>query len=102
MTKLGNIFDALTNLLNEHEGWNVFNTVGSEHGDYQIQRVDDNIFEDNHEAIKFIIAKVVIDKSMRHKTALQYIAHYNRMQWETIKNLAVKMGVENFLETYLY
>lgn len=73
-------------VLNEQEGWNLFDTKGSRGGDLQIQWIGDD-GKDDDLAIEFVIAKA-LEGSERHQWALGQIKKYNDKEWERIDTIA--------------
>jgi len=76
-------------VLNQQEGWNLFDTKGSRGGDIQIQWIDDGIDKgkDDDLAMEFVIAKA-LDGSERHQWALGQVKKYNDKEWERICGIA--------------
>ncbi len=93
--------DKVNNILNEFEGWNIHQCDGSHDGTWQIKCNDRTVFNDSNEAIRFVIAKAVVDHSQRHKTALLFIKKSNRREWEKILDIAVNLNLDKHLDYYL-
>lgn len=65
------------NTIAQPEGWAIFSCEGSEGGDYQIQRLDmEAIFKDDNQAIRHI-AKLALNGSYLHKSAISMIIELN-------------------------
>lgn len=84
-------------VLNQQEGWNLFDTRGGEDGQIQIQWIDeDRIIEtrgDDTGAIEFVLAKA-LEGSERHQWALGQVKKYNPNEWNRVIDIAYKFGVE--------
>tara|TARA_R110001599_G_C12140054_1_gene650527 strand:+ start:169 stop:417 length:249 start_codon:yes stop_codon:yes gene_type:complete len=65
------------------EGWNVYNAIGSDNGDWQVQRNDDqNMLSDDGEAW-LIIAN---GNKPHHKKALAFMKANNKTEYNLILN----------------
>lgn len=63
------------------EGWGVFECLGSENGDFQICRCDEEeVFPTDDEAWAHVVARAH-EGSAYHRAALDYIKKHNPIEW---------------------
>lgn len=68
----------------EPEGWAIFNSIGSDNGDYQLQRLDiEAIFENDEQAVNHVV-KLALSGSNFHKQALLKLIELNPKENEFI------------------
>ena len=67
----------LINTIAKDEGWGIFYCEGSENGDYQIQKIDeDNVFINDIDAIRFVNKMSLLGSSV-HKETIKLIHNLN-------------------------
>jgi hypothetical protein len=65
----------------QQEGWGIFSCIGSDNGEFQLCRLDEEaIFPDDQKAWLFVISKAA-EGSIYHRSALDYIREHNPIEW---------------------
>ena len=71
----------LINTIAKEEGWGIFYCEGSDSGDYQVQRIDDDaVFDNDIDAIRFVNKLACLGSSVHKQTIkLIYLLNPNEL-----------------------